>query len=58
MNVKGCFAWIIVAVILAAGMVVNGYFVSQQMVNHLKAQEEAFYRAMQNAPQQSLDNGG
>ena len=57
MNHKGFWAIIVAALLLSVGIAANGYFVSQQGVEFLKYQEEAFHKAMRSAPK-SLDSKG
>ena len=57
MNHKAFWATIVAALLLGAGIAANGYFVSQQGVEYLKAQEEIFLRTMQTVPNM-LDSQG
>lgn len=49
MNSKACFAVVFAALLIGAGIAALGYFHSQQGVEFLKAQENAFIRQMQQA---------
>jgi len=58
MNKKSCFAVVLAALLLGAGIAANGYFVSQQVVDAIREQEAAFLRSIPQSTRPGVDPRG